>query len=229
MGATTRNPSFYILVESGTPPCQRTPALWGWGVGRSRCGFGSYVAVFEAGAPGAWGPRRAARVGAVFGRIHQFLSHDHERLDAALKRALAAPDAIDMAAYGEFRAGLLRHIAMEEKVLFVDAKARRGGEPLALTKQLHVDHAALASMLVPPPTHELMAMVRAVLDEHNPLEEDPGGLYELCEELAGPAEIDGLFARMQAIAPVRAAQHLDEPRIHGHIERMLAARRAPKP
>src|SRR6266498_2013607 len=29
MGATTRNPSFYILVESGTPPCQRTGSVWG--------------------------------------------------------------------------------------------------------------------------------------------------------------------------------------------------------
>jgi hypothetical protein len=29
MGATTRNPSIYILVESGTPPCQRTRAVWG--------------------------------------------------------------------------------------------------------------------------------------------------------------------------------------------------------
>lgn len=29
MGATTRSPSFDILVESGTPPCQRTDAVWG--------------------------------------------------------------------------------------------------------------------------------------------------------------------------------------------------------
>jgi membrane-associated protease RseP (regulator of RpoE activity) len=33
MGATTRDPDIYILVESGTPPCQRTVAVWaahGW-------------------------------------------------------------------------------------------------------------------------------------------------------------------------------------------------------
>jgi NAD+ diphosphatase len=32
LGATTRNPSFYILVESGTPPCQRTE--------QAQCGAG---------------------------------------------------------------------------------------------------------------------------------------------------------------------------------------------
>ena len=29
LGATTRNSSVFILVETVTPPCQRTPALWG--------------------------------------------------------------------------------------------------------------------------------------------------------------------------------------------------------
>jgi hypothetical protein len=34
-----------------------------------------------------------------------------------------------------------------------------------------------------------------------------------------------MIARMTAIAPVRASEHVDEPRIHEHIARMLAARR----
>lgn len=157
------------------------------------------------------------------GPIHRFLSDDHARLDAALSRALSGP-AIDLDAYAEFRAGLLRHIAMEEKVLFADAKARSGGTPLPVTKQLHADHAALASMLVPPPTQALLCAIREILDEHNPLEEDPGGLYDRCEELAG-AEVEAVLARMYAIPPVRASAHLDEPRVHEHIARMLAARR----
>lgn len=157
------------------------------------------------------------------GPIHQFLTSDHTRLDELLARSLANPDAVDLAAYAQFRAGLLRHIAIEEKVLFADARARRGGDPLPVTKQLHADHAAIASMLVPPPTHALLAQIRSILEEHNPLEEDPGGLYDLCDQLAG-AEIDAVLARMQAIPPVRAAQHLDEPRVHAHIARMIAAR-----
>lgn len=157
------------------------------------------------------------------GPISQYLADDHARLGSLLARAMATP-AIDTAAYATFRAGLLRHIAMEEKVLFVDARSRRGGEPLAVTKQLHADHAALASLLVPSPTSTLLARVRDILVEHDPLEEDPGGLYEQCEQLAG-ADIGAVLARMHAIPAVRASRHVDEPRIHDHIERMLAARR----
>lgn len=35
MGATTRDPNGNIPVETGTPPCQRTLALWGARSGRS--------------------------------------------------------------------------------------------------------------------------------------------------------------------------------------------------
>jgi hypothetical protein len=159
----------------------------------------------------------------VAGPIHQFLSQDHARLDAAWRRATRGLT-IDLAASEEFRVGLLRHIAMEETVLFVDARTRSGGEPLPVAKQLHADHAALASMLVPPPTHELLLAMREILEEHNRLEESPGGLYEMCEQFAG-TEVAAVLARMHAIPPVRASQHLDEPRIHEHIARMVAARR----
>jgi hypothetical protein len=50
------------------------------------------------------------------GPVASFLAGDHVRLDALLRRA-TAPRAIDEAAYAEFRAGLLRHIGMEEKIL----------------------------------------------------------------------------------------------------------------
>jgi hypothetical protein len=156
--------------------------------------------------------------------IATYLAADHARLRTLLVRATADPSRIDHAAYDDFRAGLLRHIAMEEKVLFRDARDRRNGEPLPVTKQLHADHAAIASLLVPPPTHALLATIRDILAEHDPLEEGPDGLYAQCERLAGP-DIAVVLERMHAIPPVRAAQHLDEPRIHAHIERMLAARR----
>ena len=159
----------------------------------------------------------------VRGPIHHLLTHDHARLDALLARSTANPEVVDLAAYQELRAGLLRHIAMEEKVLFVDARMRRGGVPLPITKQLHADHAALASLLVPSPTHALIGSLREILDEHNHLEEEADGLYDLCEQLAG-AELDAVLARMHAIPAVRVSQHVDEPRIHAHIERMLAAR-----
>ena len=154
------------------------------------------------------------------GGIHSFLAGDHVRLGELLSRAIEG----EATAYDTFRAGLLRHIAMEEKVLFADARARRGS-PLPITKQLHADHAALASMLVPPPTRELLVAIRDILREHDPLEENDDGLYETCERLAG-TEIEMVLARMHAIPPVRVSAHVDEPRIHEHIARMREARRA---
>lgn len=143
-------------------------------------------------------------------------------------RAIADPTHVDMGAYLEFRAGLLRHIAMEEKVLFAETRARRGGEPLPVTRQLHADHAAIATLLVPTPTHALLATLCEVLEEHNPLEEDADGLYDVCDRLLGD-DVAGVLARMQAIPPVRASQHVDEPRVHEHLARLLAARRPQEP
>lgn len=156
--------------------------------------------------------------------IQQYLSDDHARLDALLADAIADPQRVDLAPYAQFRAGLLRHIAMEEKVLFADARSRRDESLKRMIDVLHADHAAIASLLIPPPTHELIATLRSVLDEHNPLEEGPDGLYARCDEAAG-AGVAGVIARMEAIPPVRASQHLDEPRVYEHITRMLAARR----
>jgi len=157
------------------------------------------------------------------GPIDDLLSRDHARLEALLQRAIAEPGVVEMTAYGEFRAGLLRHIAMEEKVLFADARHRRNGVALPVVAQLHADHAALAGLLVPPPTHELISTIRTVLAEHDPLEEGPGGLYEACEQLAG-TEVDEIVARLHAIPAVRASQHVDEPRVYASIARLLAAR-----
>lgn len=155
------------------------------------------------------------------GRLHALLADDHARLDQLLTRALAN----DQAAYDEFRAGLLRHIAIEEKVLFADARVRRGGAPLPIVRQLHADHAALASLLVPSPTRALLEDICMILNEHNPLEEDEGGLYDTCEQLAG-TDLEAVLARIHAIAPVRVSAHMDEPRIHDHIARMLVARKS---
>src|SRR5262249_24468024 len=58
---------------------------------------------------------------AVSGPLRAFFATDHDRLDALLRGALAGTGPIDLALFGAFRAGLLRHIGMEEKVLFAVA------------------------------------------------------------------------------------------------------------
>ncbi len=150
------------------------------------------------------------------GPIHRYLAQDHARLDDLLARAASGDDT----AYPPFRGGLLRHIAMEEKVLFAESRP----ELATLIARLHADHAALASLLVPSPTASILRTVREILDEHNAIEEREGGLYEACEKLAG-GHADALVTRMSELPAVRVSRHVDEPRIHEHIARMLEARR----
>jgi hypothetical protein len=88
---------------------------------------------------------------------------------------------------------LLKHIGIEEKILLAAAQRHRDGAPLAVAAKLRLDHGALAALLVPTPTPRIIAAIRAILKLHNPIEEDPGGMYEQSEELAG-AESDEICA-----------------------------------
>src|SRR5262245_30922604 len=88
-----------------------------------------------------------------YARTNSLLSRRRSsRLDALLERAMSDPENIDDSAYAQFRAGLLKHIGMEEKVLLPAAQKLRGGEPLPVAPRLRLDHGALAALLVPSPT-----------------------------------------------------------------------------
>jgi hypothetical protein len=153
------------------------------------------------------------------GKIYRYLADDHERLDALLERAISDPENIDMSAYAQFRSGLLKHIGMEEKILLPAARRIRGGEPLPVAAKLRLDHGALTALLVPSPTPQVIAAIRTILNLHNPIEEDPGGMYETCEELAGP-EVDEILRQLQEAPEVKVLPHVDTPFV------MEAARRA---
>ena len=152
--------------------------------------------------------------------LHNLLSGDHARLDALLARCLGAAE-IPYDAYDEFRRGLLRHIAIEERVLFPEL--RKQSDTAQLEQQLHRDHAALAALLVPPPTRAELEQIAAILRQHNVIEESPGGLYEMVE--AGAPDLAALVERAQAIPPVRLAPHSDTPLLRQTIEQLLLDRR----
>ncbi len=86
-------------------------------------------------------------------------------------------DTIDGAAYHQFRADLLKHIAVEEKILLPAVQRLRVGKPLTVAAKVRLDHDALAALLVAPPTAPVIAAIRAILKLHNAIEEDPGGMY----------------------------------------------------
>jgi hypothetical protein len=155
------------------------------------------------------------------GPVYRFLADDHARLDLLLQRAFADPDQIDLHAYSQFRSGLLKHMAMEEKVLLPAAQQAQGGEPLPIAAKLRIQHGALAALLVPSPTCVIDAAIRAILKDHNPLEEGSGGVYEVCETLAH-SEIDTMLGKLQSYAEIKLAPHNDGPLVMESTRRALA-------
>lgn len=144
--------------------------------------------------------------------IAAFLAADHARLGALFARAVADPAALDREAFDAFRAGLLWHIALEEKLLLPAARAARGGAKLPDADRLRVDHGAIAALLVPTPSHDLARELRVILDPHERLEEAPGGVYDQCEALLAGTAAE-LVARMRAYPPVKVAAYFDGPRV----------------
>jgi hypothetical protein len=127
---------------------------------------------------------------------------------------------VDGEAYAQFRAGLLKHIAWEEKILLPAAR-RILGEPLPVAARLRLDHGALTALLVPPPTPRVIAAIGAILKRHNPLEEDPGGMYDRCEELAG-AETDQILRQLQNYPEVKVLPNVDNEFVMDAARRALA-------
>jgi hemerythrin-like domain-containing protein len=153
------------------------------------------------------------------GPIVRTLAADHLVLDALLSGALAPAGDLDRRAYDDFREGLLRHIAIEEKILLAAARDARGGEELPEARQLHVEHGALAALLVPTPTRELALEIRKILGPHNALEEE-GGVYERCEALLAERGED-VLRRIRQYPGVKVAQYNDGPRVVRTAEEAL--------
>ncbi|MEW6510982.1 MAG: hemerythrin domain-containing protein [Bacteroidota bacterium] len=146
------------------------------------------------------------------GPIARYLSDDHDRLDALLDRATKNPGAIDQEAYAQFRSGLLRHIGMEEKILLPAAARLRGGTPIPVADRIRLDHGAITALMVPPPDSEIIAALRSILRVHNDLEEQEGGVYQMCEQLAG-SEGDKLLGQLKAMPEVPLLSHNPDPRV----------------
>jgi iron-sulfur cluster repair protein YtfE (RIC family) len=57
---------------------------------------------------------------------------------------------IDLEYYHQFRTGILKHIKMEEKILFPAAQRANGNIPIPLAAKLRLDHGAITSLMVLP-------------------------------------------------------------------------------
>ncbi len=145
--------------------------------------------------------------------ITTYLSDDHARLEALLSAAAPGSSGFAPEPFDAFRAGLLRHIALEEKILFRAMRDAGVDDALpALLARLRVDHGALASLLVPTPSRALVAEIRSILGPHNAAEDAPGGLYERCDALLASRASD-IVDRMRGYPPVKVAAYSDGPRV----------------
>jgi hypothetical protein len=135
------------------------------------------------------------------GPLYKFFVEDHRRLEELLDAATAKAPQYDMDLYGKFRAGLLKHIKMEENVIIPAAQKARGGEPLPIAPKIRLDHGALVALLVSAPSRTIINALKGILTCHNPLEENPGGLYNLCEQHAGK-DIDEWMKKLEDVPEV---------------------------
>jgi hypothetical protein len=155
--------------------------------------------------------------------LRDFLAADHDRLDALLRAAAANGERVELEPYEAFRRGLLKHVGMEELILMPAAKAAREGKPPALFERVRRDHGALTSLLIPAPTPRLVSALRAILSEHNRMEEEQAaGLYADCEDALGAGR-PALLERLRTAADIPPAAHADGPHVEAALERALAA------
>ena len=155
------------------------------------------------------------------GVLYRYLSGDHDRLDALLRSAVATPGVIEMEPYAGFRKGLLRHIAMEEKIVVPEIARLQGGMQPAIAERIRLDHGALVALLVPPPSASIVATIRSILQVHNALEEREGGLYQLLEHLVG-SDADMVLQKLESFPEVPVLPHKERPEVIEATRRAIA-------
>ncbi|MET4081803.1 hypothetical protein ABIB40_001754 [Pedobacter sp. UYP30] len=133
--------------------------------------------------------------------LHQFFTEDHQRIDQLLDKATANPDQIELDYYHRFRTQLLRHIKMEEKILFSAARKADLAVAQNLIPRYRLEHGAITALMVSPPTPLLLGVIRHLLEIHDTAEEEPGGLYDVCEALT-QGQTEELLAQLRATEEV---------------------------
>jgi uncharacterized protein (DUF2249 family)/hemerythrin-like domain-containing protein len=152
--------------------------------------------------------RRSAPPGAARG-ISEALSWDHDRLDALEAAAFQKRAEGDFQSasdnYDAFAAGLRRHIAFEEQVLFPAFEEMTGmpptAGPTAVMREEHREIEALIGRIEggiadpAAPVEQLRRSLHDVLGEHNVKEEQI--LYPTTDQLLGADKADELVKRIQ--------------------------------
>ncbi len=161
--------------------------------------------------PEVWRIELRRRASETARTVSEFLGWDHDRLDGLLEsvRGLLASGTPGEAAhrFAEFRTGLLRHIRLEEEVLFPAferATGMSGSGPTTVMRAEHVEirrildlmsEGFVASGLTASRFESLRGDLVAVLGDHNGKEEQI--LYPMTDRSLPPSARKDLVDRLQ--------------------------------
>jgi hypothetical protein len=152
--------------------------------------------------------------------LFEILQTDHRRLDSHLKKSRSTLSGVDEESFAIFRRVLLRHIGIEEKVLFPPLRTLKDSRLDAMMKTLHLDHAAIAAILVLSPTAKSVRQLEELLFAHNRREEEEDGLYPSCDRLPAPV-VGRMTAEAQNYPEVSVKPCMDTERSRQNAERAL--------
>ena len=150
--------------------------------------------------------------------VQEYFTQDHRRLESLLHRAIDASALVDEAAYVEFRIGLLKHIALEEKIL-IPALSKSDKYPLA--SQLRLEHGAIAALLVLPPSVEIKNALLGILRSHNKCEESEAGLYKDCDTLL-EISLDTIMQMIKTYPNVPVMPYNNSQMAHDAVRRAVS-------
>lgn len=142
--------------------------------------------------------------------IYDFFTNDHHRVEGLLDKAVENAGEINAEYYSKFRTALLTHIKMEEKILFLAAQKANDNVPLPLAAQLRLEHGAITALMVPSPTHDIIKVLRFVLEKHDLVEEKEGGMYEACESIT-QHQTQEILDQLMSVTEVPVLKHNDIP------------------
>lgn len=142
--------------------------------------------------------------------LRRWLGLDHAEIDALLRRAIES-EPFDAEAFAGFRERLLRHIGIEERLLFPAVRRASDGQLPDRAAALRIDHAALTSLLVPTPDRALAREIAGLLEQHNVVEEQPGGVYDECLDRLDDATAAAVLHGARTRRPVPTTKYFDGP------------------
>jgi iron-sulfur cluster repair protein YtfE (RIC family) len=145
--------------------------------------------------------------------VTDYLQGDHRRLDALMERCRGLVQAGNVAeaasVFAEFREGLLRHIRIEEELLFPEFEQATGLERTSgPTGVMHSEHLEIQRLLddlrgmfesKPPAAQEfepIRSALVALLSEHNAKEERI--LYPMSDQMVPAGRLETLIDRMKS-------------------------------